>query len=109
MLLTGIIVSKHISMSRLVMDTWRCVAWKSHRTVLRFSSDVHNQSSLITVEGLVGKHGRSEFQNIQYPRPHWTENEGVRDLLGAVVFFVALVLFLSLLVREVLSKQHVAG
>jgi hypothetical protein len=33
-----------------------------------------------------------------------TANEGVRDLLGAVVFFVALVSFLSLLVRQMSWK-----
>lgn len=106
---TGIIVSKHIRMGRLVMDTWRGVAWRNHRVVLRFSSDVCHQSSLVTDERLVDEHGRSEFRDIKYPRPHWTANEDVRDLLGAVIFFVVLVVLLSFLVRQVAFKEQVIG
>ncbi|KAI3401922.1 hypothetical protein diail_6481 [Diaporthe ilicicola] len=109
MSLTGIIASEHIRISRLVMDTWSSVAWKSHQAVLRFSSDVCHQLSLITVESLLRKHGRSKIQSIQYPRPHWTANQGIRDLLGAALFFLALVSFLSLLVRQVSLKEQVAG
>lgn len=109
MSLTGITVSKHIRMARLVMETWRGVAWKSHRAVLRFSSDVCHQSPLVTVERLVGEHGRSEFQDIKYPRPYWTANQGVHDLLGAVILFAALVSFLSFLVRHISLKEQVVG
>lgn len=91
MLLTDIVASDHIYMGRLVTDTWRTVAWESHRAVLRFSSNSHPPSSLLKVEGLVGEHGEIAFEDVQYPRPpYWTATKEMRDLLEAVVFLVVL-------------------
>lgn len=104
MSLTDIVASENIHMGRLVTDTWRNVAWESHRAMLRFSSNASPQSPLLTVEGFFGEHGEAAFENIQYPRPHWTASDGVGDLLGAFVFFVALVSLLSLLVIQMPSK-----
>lgn len=98
--LIDIVVSQHIHMGRLVTDTWRNVAWESHRALLRFSSSAYSQSRLLTVEDLFGEHGGSAFETIQYPRPHWTASEGVWNLLGAFLLLVALVSLLSLLVNH---------
>lgn len=100
MSLIDIVVSEHIHMVRLVKDTWRNVAWESHRAVLRFSSNATPQSTLLNAEGFFGEHGESASEDAQYPRPHWTASEGVQNLLGAFVFFVALVSLLTLLVTH---------
>ncbi|KAG6356095.1 hypothetical protein INS49_015480 [Diaporthe citri] len=101
---TTYFASEHIRMGRLVTDTWRNVAWESHRSVLRLSSSATPPSPSLAVEGLFGEHGGSAFENTQYPRPHWTASEVMWNLLGAFVFFVALVSLLSLLVTQIPSK-----
>lgn len=99
-LLTYIIASEHIHIGRLVKDVWENVAWQSNRAELRFSSKAHPLSPPLTAEELFGEHEGSAFDNLQYPRPHWTASEKIRNLLGDVVFFVALVSFLSWLVAH---------
>lgn len=105
-LLTCIVASEHIRIGRLVKDVWENVAWQSHRAELRFSSKAHPQSSILTAEELFGEHEGSAFDNLHHPRPHWTASENIRNLLGGVVFFVALVSFLSLLVTHVLPNNN---
>lgn len=100
-LLTHIVASEHIHIGRLVKDVWENVAWHSHRAELRFSSKAHPQSPPLTAEELFGEHEVSAFDNLRYPRPHWIASQNIRNLLGDVLFFVALVSFLSLLVRHV--------
>lgn len=102
MLLTYSVASEHIRIGRLVKDVWENVAWQSNRVELRFSSKAHVQSprALLTAEELFGEHEGSAFENLQYPRPHWTASEKIRNFLGDVVFFVALVSFLSWLVAH---------
>lgn len=107
--LTDIAVSEHIHVGRLVTDTWRNVAWESHRAVLQFSSSANSQSPPLTLEGLSGEHGGSAFENTQYPRPHWTASEGIRSLLGGFVFFMVLVSFLTFLVTQMPRKEQDRG
>lgn len=85
-------------MGRLVTDIWRDVAWRGHRAVLRLSSDVHPQSSLLTIQGLFDESEGLAFEELEYPRPHWTASERFQNVLRAFVFFVVLVSFFSLLV-----------
>lgn len=88
-------MSNHITIGQLLADTWRRVAWENHRAVLRFSSISHLMP--LPVECRWGGHGRSALEGIQHPQPHRKVGEVLRDVLGASVFFAALVLFLSLL------------
>lgn len=52
-------------------------------------------------------HGRTALKGIQHPRPHWKVIGAMRNVLGALVFFAALCLFLSLLFAPTPSEGKV--
>lgn len=96
-------MSDHIGIGPLFEATWIRVAWESHRAVLRFTSISHLVP--LPVECRWGGHGRSALEGIQHPRPHRRVGEDLRNLLGALVVFAALVLFLSLLFTHTPSER----
>lgn len=71
--------------------------------MLRFSSISHLLP--LPVECRWGGYGRSALEGIQHARPHRKVSERLRDLLGALVFFAALGLFLSLLFTHTPSER----